>query len=164
MKYLNFLSNLNFFVFLCLLSFSKSQDYYALQYMFPSPFCESSQYLIPNTDNSCHPCPSDCSSCYFNALINDVYCSKCSLNYGIVLSPQRKCVVCPPGCSNCFYFPLKNGRTDYEGFNTDLKVLYNIEDKCILCPKIGDTQLIYSNVCFLVIIFFYIIIFLARML
>lgn len=130
--------------FLCY--FLRSQDHDALQYKYPSPSCPASQYLDPNSNNTCQPCPTECVLCYYNQKNKVAYCSKCSENFGIVLYPERKCVACSSGCSNCFYLSLKNGELIYDEFYNDLKVLYDVEERCVGCPKVGDFQYRYSNV------------------
>lgn len=144
------MKNLIFFPFsfsLFFLSFFlRSQNYDEIQYSYPSPSCQASQYLDPNSNNTCQTCPKDCSFCYYNQQNQIPYCSKCSKNFGISLNPERKCIGCPLGCSNCFYLSLKNGELVYEEFYDDLKVLYDVEEKCVACPKVGDFQYLYSNV------------------
>lgn len=108
--------------------------------VFLAQSCNTSQYLNPASKN-CSDCPQNCTTCYFDNNLKSIYCAKCIENNGINLV-QKKCVFCPPGCTNCFYY----GNLDYESLNKDLRVVFGVEEKCMLCPVISSIQFTFIQV------------------
>lgn len=114
--------------------------FFVLPFYMAAP-CNNSQYVDPVTQN-CSACPQNCSDCYFDKAINSVYCSKCIENNGIRLLPEKTCILCPPGCSRCFYY----GALNYDSLANDLRAVFGVKDRCMVCPIIQNVQLTFVQV------------------
>lgn len=117
--------------------------FFLLMPIFIAQSCNVSQYIDPTTKN-CTDCPQNCTKCYFDTNINSVYCAKCRENNGFNLL-QKKCVLCPPGCTNCFYYGALTDQI-LIALNKDLRVLFGVESKCMVCPVINNVQLTFFQV------------------
>ena len=126
--------------------------FFLLMPIFFAQSCNTSQYLDPTSKN-CTDCPQNCTKCYFDTNIKSVYCVKCKENNGINLS-QKKCVLCPPGCKNCFYYGVLS-EDILNALNKDLRVVFGVEEKCMVCPVISNVQLTFIQVMKLYVGYFY---------